>query len=90
MMHSPERVREREWLLENYTLLAAEALGPRATVVAELQAFVRAERDAALNAAFRLFLRVAADLEGLASLPGAPPATLGQATVVALSYFEPA
>ncbi len=89
MMREPGRVREREWLLETYTLLAAEALGLGDAEVERLEAFVRSERDATLNAAFGLFLRVAADLEGLGANPGAPPATLGQATVVALSYFEP-
>jgi len=85
MMREPERVREREWVLENYTLLASDALGLDDAAVAELQEFVRAERDGVLNATMRLFLRVAQDLEGLGGEP-----TLGQATMVALSYFETA
>ena len=83
MMREPERVRDREWVLENYTLLASDALGLGNAEVAELQAFVQSERDGILNATMRLFLRVARDLEGLGGQP-----TLGQATMVALSYFE--
>ena len=87
MMRDSERIREREWLLENFTVLAAKAKGLSEAQTQELQAFVQAERDGALNAAFALFLRVAADLEGLGK-HGDQPATLGQATVIALSYFE--
>lgn len=85
MMREPERVRDREWLLENYTLLSSEALGLGDDEVEQLKEFVRSERDAVLNATLRLFLRVARDLEGIGGQP-----TLGQATMVALSYFETA
>jgi hypothetical protein len=85
MMREPERVRDREWLLENYTLLASEALGLGDGRLDELQTFVLAQRDAVLNATMRLFLRVAADLSGLGG-----ESTLGQATIIALSYFETA
>jgi hypothetical protein len=88
MMREPERVREREWLLENFTLLSAKALELGDANQAELQAYVRRERDAVLNATFRLFLRVAQDVHGLNA--GESTGTLGQATILALSYFEAA
>ena len=88
MMREPERVREREWLLENFTLLSAKALELGAANQTELQAYVRRERDAVLNATFRLFLRVAQDVHGLNA--GESTGTLGQATILALSYFEAA
>lgn len=83
MMREPQRAREREWLLENYTVLTAKALEADRLKDDELKALVRSERDVILNATMRLFLRVARDLEGLGGTP-----SLGQATVIALSYFE--
>lgn len=137
MMREPDRVRDREWLLENFTLLSAKALELGDEDQAALQDFVRRERDAVLNATFRLFLRVAEDMRGLtgaavegpasgtgaggpasgsgadgpangsgtdgpasgtdASGPASGPGgsgpasgTLGQATMIALSYFDEA
>lgn len=86
MMREPERVRDREWLLENLTLLSAKALDYGDAEQEALRAFVREERDAVLNATFRLFLRVAEDVKGLTA--GEATGTLGQATMIALSYFE--
>lgn len=88
MMREPERVRDREWLLENFTLLSAKALELSDADKDALQAYVRAERDAVLNATFRLFLRVAEDVRGLSGEAAEGAGTLGQATMIALSYFE--
>jgi len=92
MMREPNRVRDREWLLENFTVLSAKALELGDEDQAELKAFVRRERDAVMNATFRLFLRVAEDMRGLTGgvAEGGASGTLGQATMVALSYFDEA
>ena len=90
MMREPDRVRDREWLLEAYAHIASQALEMGDAELDALRDWVRAHRDGCLNAAFRLFLRVARDLEGLEVVDedGEPAAlTLGQATVQAMTYF---
>lgn len=95
MMREPDKLRDREWLLEAYSHIASQALEMGDERLEELREWVRANRETCLNASFRLFLRVARDLETreLTDEDGEPVAlTLGQATIVAMTYFgsEPA
>jgi hypothetical protein len=90
MMREPARVREREWLLEAYAHIASQALEMGDEQLEQLRDWVRTHRDRVLNASFRLFLRVAEDLRSAAYVDedGEPaPPTLGQATVLAMTYF---
>jgi len=90
MMREPDKVRDREWLMEAYSHIASQALEMGDEKLDELRDWIRANRDACMNAGFRLFLRVARDLEGAEHLDedGEPaPLTLGQASVVAMTYF---
>ena len=90
MMREPDKVRDREWLMEAYAHIASQALEMGDEQLDVLQAWVRDNRDTCMNAAFRLFLRVARDLEGAEHVDedGQPvELTLGQASVVAMTYF---
>lgn len=88
MIRSPERVREREWVVEQFThlcLLAGdfEEIGGTHEGVDVVQAYVRANIDALMNASFELFQRVAADMAELeADQRGLEPAVAR-----ALTYF---
>ena len=82
MMKEPEKVRDREWILEAYTHISAQALEMGDERLEQLKELVRERRDLVLNASFGLFFRVAQDA---AELGGTP--TLAQATVMAMAYF---
>ncbi|MEZ6014391.1 MAG: GNAT family N-acetyltransferase [Planctomycetota bacterium] len=101
MFTQPERVRDRDWIVEQFTqvtLLAADAgeLGADfeaaqraqdggSAALQVVQRFVRDNVDQVLNACFALFLHVADDLRGRAAT------SLGAHDQVlqALSYFDP-
>jgi hypothetical protein len=91
MMREPSRVRDREWLAEVFTRVAAKALELPEPLGAEgsreLQRFVRREHRQVLNLCAALFVRVAEDLLSA----GGDPARfdLAQATRLALGYFRP-
>ncbi len=90
MMRESDKVRDREWLMEAYAHIASQALEMGDERLDELRAWVQENRDACMNAGFRLFMRVARDLEGAEHKDedGQPAElTLGQATVVAMTYF---
>ncbi|MDF1798861.1 MAG: hypothetical protein P1V81_06770 [Planctomycetota bacterium] len=90
MMREPDKLRDREWLLEAYSHIASQALELGDERLEELREWIRSHRDTCLNASFRLFLRVARDLETREPTDedGQPVAlTLGQATIVAMTYF---
>jgi hypothetical protein len=89
MMREPERVRDREWLLEVFTRVAGRALGfperPSAAQTDELRRFARQNHRQVLNLCAALFVRVAEDL--LASGQAPASADLATATRLALGYF---
>ena len=91
MMREPGRVRDREWLAEVFTRVAAKALefpeplGPEHS--RELQRFVRREHRNVLNLCAALFVRVAEDL--LESGRDPARSDLAEATRLALGYFRP-
>lgn len=67
MIENPERVKEREWIAEQYTqvaLLASEfeGIGSVNEGVERIQAYVRETMDEVLNACFLLFQFTAEDL----------------------------
>ena len=82
MMKEPDKVRNREWLLEAYTHIAAQALEIGDEHLGKLQAIIQDERDRVLNLSFQLFLRVAEEARALGGTP-----TLAQASVMAMAYF---
>ena len=82
MMKEPDKVRDREWLMEAYTHISAQALEMGDERLNELKALIQERRDLVLNASFALFFRVAQD----AAQAGGTP-TLAQATVMAMAYF---
>jgi hypothetical protein len=83
MMKEPQKIRDREWLLELYTHVAAQALEMGDERLGELQDLVREQRDEILNLCFQLFLRVAEDARQAGGTP-----TLAQASVMAMAYFS--
>jgi|FLOH01.1.fsa_nt_gi hypothetical protein len=83
MMKEPQKVRDREWLMEAYTHIAAQALEMGDARLQELQEIIRTERDSVLNLSFQLFMRVAEDAAALGGTP-----TLAQASMMALAYFS--
>ena len=82
MMKEPDKVRDREWLMEAYTHISSQALEMGDERLDELKALIQERRDLVLNASFALFFRVAQD----AAQAGGTP-TLAQATVMAMAYF---
>lgn len=82
MMKKPGKVRDREWLLEAYTHISAQALEMGDERLDQLKELVQERRDLVLNASFGLFFRVAQDA---AEIGGTP--TLAQASVMAMAYF---
>lgn len=88
MIENPSRVREREWIAEQFTQVALlacdfEDVGSAREGQERLQAYVRANIDPVLNACYRLFQVVGADLteRGHAAL------TREDAVAHALGYF---
>ncbi|MFT4709371.1 MAG: hypothetical protein ACI8Q9_000491 [Planctomycetota bacterium] len=83
MMKEPGKIRDREWLLEAYTHISAQALEMGDERLEQLKELVQERRDLVLNTSFALFFRVAQDA---AELGGTP--TLAQASVMAMAYFS--
>ncbi len=90
MIENPERVRDREWIVEQYTHIVLFACDfDDVSGVQEgterVQAYARENIDTILNACYRLFQRVGDDL--------APRVKDGisreEAVAHALSYFAP-
>jgi len=91
MIENPERVREREWIAEQFTQVALLACGFEDVGGVQeggglLQVYVRENIDPLLNACYELFRRVGTDLAPRAGL------SRQEAVAHALSYFvsEPA
>ena len=87
MIENPHRVREREWISEQFThvTLLASGFEDVASVQAgmdQVQAYVRTNVTPLLNACFLLFLCVAEDMEGRED-----EATTEEAVIQALRYF---
>ena len=88
MFRSPDRVREREWIVEQFTQVALltgqfDAIEHAHEGVEAAQAWIRENVDALLNACFALFVHVAEDLgegDGEAVSPS-------DAMLQALTYF---
>ena len=89
MIGNAERVRDREWICQQFTEIVQmtneveDEADPQA-VVSELQAFVRDNIDAVLNACFELFLCVAEDMS--AQTDASP--TQSAAVARAMTYFH--
>lgn len=86
MIQHPGRMREREWISEQFTQVALLAGGLSESADAqseleELQEFIRDNIHLLLNLSFALFAQVAGDLEGRGELH--PEAALAQG----MSYF---
>ena len=88
MIQSPERSREREWIVEQFThltLLAGdfEEVDSVDHGMRIVRDYVREHIDGLMNTAFQLFARVADDMSAL------PPGERSQERAVAqaLSYF---
>jgi len=88
MIRRSERVREREWICEQFTQLALltaeedDTASPDARAAA-LGRYVRANIDDVLNASYELFLRVAADMAARAH----EDPSHADAVAQALTYF---
>ncbi len=94
LFQRPERIRDREWLVEQFTqvvLLAADegGLGEKLAAtqhahqgVDVVQEYVRRNIDRVLNACIALFVHVADDVRG------AEGATATDAMLQALTYFD--
>ncbi|MEM9381510.1 MAG: hypothetical protein AAGB93_16265 [Planctomycetota bacterium] len=81
MFRTPDRVRDREWIVEQFTqvaLLTGEFEGVEAA-----QQWVREHIDATLNACYALFLHVADDLRSRDETER----TASEAMLQALNYF---
>ena len=89
MIKNHTRVRDREWLAENFTRLAVPALsldsdGAVDRDIDAVKALVRESLDPVLNAALPLFARVAADM---AAGPKAQGFCYDDCCEQAMSYF---
>ena len=82
MMKEPEKVRDREWLMEAYTHVSAQAHEMGDARLDELQVILKRDRDLILNTSFQVFLSVARDAADAGGTP-----TLAQASVMAMAYF---
>ena len=91
MFASPERVRDREWVVEQFTQVALltgqfEDAGAAHEGVEAARAWVRAHIDSALNACFALFVHVADDMR---QRHGEATFSASDAMIQALGYFDP-
>ena len=87
MIQNPEAVRDREWISEQFTqvtLLACgfEDLDDAQEGLTQVQEYARENIGPILNACFRLFLRVAADMQERDG------PTQEEAVARALDYFQ--
>jgi hypothetical protein len=92
MIHDHTRVKQREFIAENFTRLAVPALQLDADgeVDADLdavQAFVDASMGRVLDLAYPLFALVAEDMRG--KMAAGQGHSLADATAQAMGYFEP-
>ena len=90
MFQNPERVRDREWVVEQFThvvLLAGDFEGVDSVSdgVDAVQSYAQEHRDLLLNACFGIFLVVADDLADA----GAEERSIERAMQLALGYFAP-
>lgn len=88
MFRSPDRVRDREWIVEQFTQVALltgqfDHVEHAHEGVEVAQAWVRENIDGVLNACFALFLHVADDLGG----EDAGTVSPSDALIQALTYF---
>lgn len=90
MIHNHARVKDREWIAENFTRLAVPALGleQAGDVDADLDAvteFVGTSLGPVLNIAYPLFALVAADMQG--KMAAGESHSLEDAVEQAMGYF---
>lgn len=90
MIRHHGKIKDQEWVAENFTRLAVAALGfghegPADEDIAAVEAFVAKSMGPVLDVAFPLFARVAADMRTRA---GVAAFSLEAARARALSYFE--
>ncbi|MEM1449961.1 MAG: hypothetical protein AAGI22_12670 [Planctomycetota bacterium] len=88
MFRSPDRVRDREWIVEQFTQVALltgefEAVEHAHEGVDVAQRWVREHIDVTLNACYALFLHVADDLSSRDETERTP----SEAMLQALTYF---
>ena len=89
MIQNHAKIRDQEWIAENFTRLTVAALGrPVASAVDEdieaVSQFIEKSMGPVLNVAFPLFAQVAADM---AQQTGGAAFSLEDACTQALSYF---
>ena len=89
MIRNHDRIKDEEWVAENFTRLTVGALGLLAVRavdedIEEVSKFVEKSMGPVLNVAFPLFAQVAADMR---QKTGGDPFTLEEACDQALSYF---
>ncbi len=89
LFQHPGRLKEREWLAEQFASVALLALELYQEVegsegLAQVQIYARENLDTVMNACFRLFLRVGEDMKDLAG----DGFTLQEATLQALGYMR--
>jgi hypothetical protein len=89
MIRNHDKIKDREWVAENFTRLSVGALGleeDRAVDedIATVNTFIETSMGPVLNAAFPLFSQVATDMQ---ARTGAQGFTLEDACAQALSYF---
>ena len=90
MIRNYSRIKDQEWVAENFTRLSVAALGldEAGEVDADIdkvRAFIENSMGRVLNSAFPLFAQVAADMQRKG---GADKFTLEEACAEALRYFE--
>ena len=90
MFSSPERVRDREWISEQFTQVALltgefEDAGEAHEGVEVARAWIRSHIHEVLNACYALFVHVAEDLR---QRHGEAPFSASDAMIQALGYFD--
>ena len=91
MFRTPDRVRDREWIAEQFTQVALltgqfDQAEHAHEGLDEAQAWIRDNIDMTLNACFALFVHVADDMGSTTSGEGEPPSP-SDAMLQALTYF---